>query len=50
MRKRLPQMAREGRIRLGTGRIPRRLLKGPRVEDAGATVRRALVEERGGGR
>lgn len=46
----LRTMAREGRIRLGSGRLAPDFWRLPRVKDPRATLRRALREEREQGR
>lgn len=46
----LRAMAREGRIRLGSGRLPEAFWRLPRPKDPKGVVRRALEEEREQGR
>ena len=46
----LRALEREGRIRLGTGRLPREFWRLPRPRDAKGLLRRALQDERDEGR
>lgn len=46
----MAKMEKQGLIKLGSGKLPKEFWSMPRSEDSGGLVRKAILEEREGGR